>query len=347
VSNQSRLSNPRTAKIALWGGVAFSFVFTAIIWWAGERLNAIPLLPDQGALWYYWKLPQPTFWTRFSVWSLYALHQALFWGLIYYAQTRVQKYSIGIHPVNLWALIMNAVFILLHFIQSHIWYDGLAQDMPVWSSQGSVILMLCAILIMENKRRGMFFGKKAPLSKRVIAFARKYHGYLFAWATVYTFWFHPMVNTAGHLLGFLYMFFLLLQGSLFLTRIHTNRWWTLTQEVMVLFHGTMVAILQGTGIWTMFAFGFGGMFVISQMHGLGWSRLTRWLVGLGYVALALAVYSVKGWGYLNEIVRIPVIEYLVMFVMAGLVALGIWIADRLKPDKLAAEDFQLLNQGKT
>jgi len=78
----------------------------------------------------------------------------------------------------------------------------------------------------------------------------------------------------------------------------------------------------------MFAFGFGGMFVISQMHGLGWSRLTRWLVGLGYIAAVLTIYSSRGWGQLNEIIRIPLIEYLVAFAIAGLIAIGIWIADR-------------------
>ncbi|NCP87058.1 MAG: hypothetical protein CO094_06585 [Anaerolineae bacterium CG_4_9_14_3_um_filter_57_17] len=322
------MENPRSLQIALWGGIAFSLAFTALIWLAGERLNAVPLLPDQGALWYYWKLPNPTFMTHLTAWSFYALHQIALWSLIYYAQTRVQKYATGLHPVNLWALGVNAGFILLHFVQSHLWYDGLAQDTPVWSSQGSVILMLCVILIMENKRRGMFFGAKAPLSKRVMDFARKYHGYLFAWAVVYTFWFHPMVNPFGHLVGFFYMFLLMLQGSLFLTRIHVNKAWTVFQEVTVLFHGTLVAVSQGNGIWPMFAFGFGGMFVISQMHGLGWSRLTRWLVGLGYIAAVLTIYSSRGWGQLNEIIRIPLIEYLVAFAIAGLIAIGIWIADR-------------------
>jgi hypothetical protein len=331
------LSNPRVSKIAFWGGIAFSFAFTALIWLLGERLNAIPLLPDQGALWYYWKLPEPTFWTRLSVWGLYALHQVIFWYLIYYAQTRVKKYTQGIHPVNLWALGLNALFLFLHLLQSHIWYDGLAQDTPVWSSQGSVILMLCAILIMENQRRGMFFGKKAPLSSRIMSFVRHYHGYLFSWATVYTFWFHPMVNAPGHLVGFLYMFLLLLQGSLFLTRMHVNKWWNLVQEVMVLFHGTLVAVFQGNGIWPMFAFGFAGMFVISQMHGLGWSRMTRWAIGIGYMLAALLVYNGRGWVQLNEIIRIPVIEYLVVFIMAGLIGLGIWIADRFKTKTISAE----------
>ena len=131
----------------------------------------------------------------------------------YYAQTRVKKYSTGLHPVNLIALGANVFFILLHFVQTQIWYDGLAQDVSIFSSQGSVILMLVAILLMENKRRGLFWGKKVPLGKRVLSFVRKYHGYLFAWATVYTFWYHPMENTVGHLIGFFYMFLLLIAGQ--------------------------------------------------------------------------------------------------------------------------------------
>ena len=213
--------------------------------------------------------------------------------------------------------------------------DGLAQDVSIFSSQGSVILMLVAILLMENQRRGLFWGKKVPLGKRVMSFVRKYHGYVFAWATVYTFWYHPMENTPGHLVGFLYMFLLLLQGSLFLTRIHINKYWTIVQEVMVAFHGTLVAILQGNGIWPMFAFGFGGMFVISQMHGLGWSKLTRWLVGLGYIAAALVVYSERGWAKLNEIVRIPLIEYLVAFAIAGLIGLGLWLAEHFRKQSVS------------
>ncbi len=43
-----------------------------------------------------------------------------------------------------------------------------------------------------------------------------------------------MEPTNGHLIGFFYMFLLMLQGSLFFTRIHVNRWWTLIQEFLVL-----------------------------------------------------------------------------------------------------------------
>jgi hypothetical protein len=333
----SLLDSPRTAQIALWGGILFSVLFTALIGWAGQRLASVPHLPDQGAAWYYWKLAAPTFWSRFSVWMLYALHQIAFWSLIFYAQTHVRSYTRGLHPVNLAALGMNVFFILLHFVQTHIWYDGLAQDVSIFSSQGSVILMLVAILLMENQRRGLFLGKKISFAKRIGSFARKYHGYLFAWATVYTFWYHPMENTPGHLVGFLYMFLLLLQGSLFLTRLHLNKWWTLTQEVAVGVHGTLVAIFQGQGLWPMFAFGFAGIFILTQMHGLGWSRTVRWLVGGVYIACALLVYSSRGWVQLNEIVRIPVIEYLLVFVLAGLIALGLWIAGRFRRQPAAVQ----------
>jgi hypothetical protein len=324
------METSRAGKLALWGGIGFSMVFTLLIAWSANRLAGVPHLPDQGAAWYFWKLADPTFWSHFTAWMFYALHQITLWSLIFYAQRNVKKYTDGLHPVNLWALAVNAFFIILHLVQTQIWYDGLAQDVSIFSSQGSVILMLVAILLMENQRRGLFWGKKVSLGKRVMSFVRKYHGYVFAWATVYTFWYHPMENTTGHLIGFLYMFLLLLQGSLFLTRIHINKYWTIVQEVTVAFHGTLVAILQGNGIWPMFAFGFAGIFILTQMHGLSLPRWLKWVFTGLFVAGAVLVYSSRGLAQTNEILRIPLIEYVLVFVFAGIIALGIWIADRLK-----------------
>lgn len=320
----------RTDLLVLWGGIIFSLAFTGLIWWAGGRLDAIELLPDQGAAWYYWKLPNPTFWTRATSWTLYLAHQLAIWGLIYYAQKSKLKYSTQLHKVNIIALGVNALFIGLHFLQTHIWYDGLAQDVSIFSSQGSVIVLLVWVMLMENQRRGLFFGKKVPISKQVIRFARKYHGYFFAWATIYTFWYHPMVSTSGHLIGFLYMFLLLLQGSLFFTRIHINKWWMFVNEFAVLVHGTLVAVMQGNGIWPMFAFGFGGVFIITQMHGLGLSRWVKWALLFLYIGAALWVYSERGWAYLNEIIRIPAIDYIAVFVLAGLFWIGLWITSLIR-----------------
>jgi hypothetical protein len=325
------------ASLALWLGIAFSLGFTALIAWAGPRLDAVGLLPDQGAAWYYWKLPEPTVWTRLSVWSLYLLHQVGLWGLIAYAQKTRPAYTGGLHKVNVVALGVNALFILLHFAQTHLFYDGLAQDVSIFSSQGSVIVLLVWVLLMENSRRGLFFGKKAPIRQEIIRFARTYHGYFFAWATVYTFWYHPMVSTPGHLIGFVYMFLLLLQGSLFFTRVHVNKYWTFAQEGLVGIHGTLVAVMQGAGLWPMFFFGFAGIFVITQMHGLGLKRWARLAIFAAFAGSVLWVYSVRGWTQLNEIIRIPLIDYLAVFVLAGLFGGGLWIARRVRGRRVPAE----------
>ncbi len=309
----------------LWIGIGFSLVITTLIWALNPLLAGIELLPDTGYAWYYWKLPNPTFWTRLSVWVSYLAHQIAFWGVIWYSQKNKSKYTTGLHNFNYWALGINAAFILLHLVQTHLWYDGLAQDVPIFSSQASVIIMLVWILIMENNRRGMFFGKRVPISKEIIRFARKYHGYFFAWATVYTFWYHPAVSTPGHLLGFFYMFLLLLQGSMFFTRIHVNKYWTFVQEFTVLIHGSIVAVVQGQGLWPMFAYGFGGIFIVTQLYGLGLKAWQRYaFIGI-YILSALYVYNGRLLAGLLEIIRIPAIDYILIFVLAGI----FWLIIRL------------------
>ena len=137
----------------MWAGVAFSALFTALVWALDYRLQSIELLPDTGASWYYWKLPAPTFWTRAASWGFYLAHQLAIWGIVYYAQSyRKHRYTKGLHRANVWALAANAFFILLHLAQTHIWYDGLAQDTPIWSSQGAVIVLLVWVLLMGNNR---------------------------------------------------------------------------------------------------------------------------------------------------------------------------------------------------
>ena len=87
----------------------------------------------------------------------------------------------------------------------------------------------------------------------------------------------------------------------------------------MLAHGTLVAIMQGEGMWPMFAFGFGGIFVITQMHGLAWSRPVRGLVLAAYCAGVLAVYGPLGWSGLSEVQRVPLIDYAAVFALAGII----------------------------
>jgi len=315
-----------TDRRILWLGIAASFALTALIWALGWIPASVPKLPDQGPAWYYWKLPEPTFWTRLSAWGMYAAHQVAVWGLIYWAQRSKLKYTRELHPVNWWLIGVNLLFVGLHFVQTYIWYDGLAQDVSIFSSQGSVILLLVFVLIMETPRRGLFFGRKVGFRREFIQLIKRHHGYLFSWATIYTFWYHPMEATPGHLIGFLYTFLLLFQGVLIYNRAHINRWWTFALEAAVLVHGTIVAVYQGNGIWPMFFFGFFALIVTTQMYGLPIPNWGRWLIAGSFVAGVIAVYGLtgRGWTRLDEIVRIPIIDFALVGVIYLLWLLGFW-----------------------
>jgi hypothetical protein len=298
-------------------GILACLLITALIVALGPYSSADMFLPDQGNFWYYWKLAEPTFWTHFSAWTLYGLHQLSIWGLIAWAQRQRHRYTRTLHPVNLAALGCNLLFVCLHIVQTRLFYDGLAQDTPVVSSQLSVVFMLVFILIMENTRRGIFFGRKVAFLDRPGGFLRRYHGYYFSWAIIYTFWFHPIEDNLGHLLGIFYTLLLLLQGSLFFTSYHRNRYWTVLLEVFVVIHGAMIAYLtQAGGHWMMFLFGFLGLFVITQMHGIGLTYRARWGVVVLYTLAVLVGYSDRITQAL-EVFKIPLIEYGLAFLCAA------------------------------
>ena len=86
----------------------------------------------------------------------------------------------------------------------------------------------------------------------------------------------------------------------------------------------------------MYFFGFGGIFVITQMHGLGLNRLTRAGLLGAYVAGVLFIYNSRGWDKVNEIIRIPVIDYLAVVILALLFWSGIMVAKMFQRNKLAA-----------
>ncbi|MCB0043280.1 MAG: hypothetical protein KDE23_26510, partial [Caldilinea sp.] len=194
------------------------------------------------------------------------------------------------------------------------------------TSQWSVILMLVMIVMMENPRRGTFFGKKAPFPQRSVQFIRKYHGYIFSWAVIYTFWYHPMETSPGHLLGFLYTFLLLLQGSLFFTRIHVNKYWGFALETAVLVHGTVVAIIAANGLWQMFFFGFAGIVVATTMYGLGLPRWARLSIIAAYIGFALYIYSQIGITKIHQVTWIPLTYYATALVLSLLIGGGVWLA---------------------
>ena len=294
-----------------------------------DRLAAFYRLPDQGAAWYYWKLADPTFWTRFTAWGGYLAHQFLFWGLIWWGQRHRDEMrdKSRLHRWNVIGLIGTFGFVALHYLQTAIWYDGLAQDTSIFSSQGSVILLLIIVLMIEAPRRGLAFGRGGSWLAPVKPVLIRTHGYIFAWATVYTFWYHPMETTWGHLLGFFYTTLLMVQGTFAFTAVHKNRWWTLALELGVLIHGVTVALVAGQEFWTMFFFGFATIFVVTQMHGLGLGRWTRLGLGLAYLAGIAVVYSGRGWVHLEEVLRIPIIDYGLVLLLGGIL---LWITRKVR-----------------
>ena len=169
------------AKQAVNWSIVFSVLLCAAIVGMGGVLSQFEVIPvPEDPLVYEWQLAEQTAWGQLTAWLGFALHQLLIWGTIAYAQKRYSKRDYGntLRPVNLWALGINVVFIVLHYLQSMFFYDGIAQDLPSWTAQFAVALMLIVILGMENQRRGLFFGKKVKFRKAFTDGLRKYHGYL-------------------------------------------------------------------------------------------------------------------------------------------------------------------------
>ena len=270
-------------------GILISAALTAVIGLTAANLSGFQTVGYTGIMFYYpWQLREPDATARLTAWAGYLLHNIIAWGIIYFAQREKPKFGNNLRWFNGAMIATHLVFIVLHIFQTQLFYDGLAQDVPEVTAQGSVAVMLIIIILFETPRRGLIFGKKFKFKERFIQIARKYHGYFFAWATIYTFWYHPTEGTGGHLVGFLYMFMLFIQSALIFNRAHLNRWWTWTLEVFVVIHGTVVALLQGNGLWPMFAFGFGAMIVLTQMYGLGLATWTKRGLAIGFIVLVVA-----------------------------------------------------------
>ncbi len=295
--------------------IAAAAALTALIWLtAGNLASRFDIVNEKYFTFFYpWQTRNPPVMAYVTAWVGYALHNIFVWGILIASQRSRPSYSPEFRWYNWAMLTVNAVFYLLHLVQTQIWYDGLAIAVPEVTSQGSVILMLVMIIILEAPRRGLIFGKKVKFHKRFLQIIRSYHGYIFSWAIIYTFWYHPMENTFGHLAGFFYMFLLFAQSVLIFNRTHRNKYWTFTLETFVLIHGTLVAIYQGNGLWPMFAFGFGAMIVLTQMYGIGLQTWQRRAISVTFLIGVSLFYALSGnFSGLNEVIRIPAIEYLII-----------------------------------
>ncbi|XP_050388334.1 uncharacterized protein LOC126807635 [Patella vulgata] len=344
-----------------------------------ERFLPEPFIPEPGvkgrygpeatARWYYWKLPpnEVTVYTRLFVWICYVLHQVLIWIITFLAQYRQvlhgsnDKYTTTIDKFNYIALALNVGFHLLHLLQTQITYDGTAQDTSIATSQASVIMLVIFILLMELKERGILFGwpvvyntdacsRKLKPDYGPTNLIRRYHGYAFSWAAIYTFWYHPMENTWGHVMGFALTWMIMLQGSLMYTVFHQNKYWRLFVEAFVVIHGTVVAVqtggpaMLGTSIWPMFTFGFSMVLVLTQIFLLSfWRRIHfvfRFLPFFIYIGVVVYMYSWipdkngQTWVRMQEIIRIPLVYYLFLFYVWFLLFVFLKIESKMSNDEV-------------
>ncbi len=305
----------------------FSILVTVLIWLVAPFIQPWynQLIPDQGAEWYYWKLPTRNDFAMVLVWALYLAHQCLIWGGIYWASKNLTAYKSTPSPkltkYNYYMLIVTVVFVFLHLAKTIFLFDGLAQDVPIWTSQGSVIIMLALVLVIENPRRGLFLGKKPgkPFTARVSSFFRRNHQYIIAWALVYTYWFHPDISNDPQLLsGFFYMFLLFTQMILAYTPVHLDKRWIITLESWVAVHAVFVAYFNtanpaigSSDMWPMFFSGFAFMFVFTYMYALDMKKQYRYLVTLAYIVFLAWLYiPAEFGGYGRDITDLMRIEFL-------------------------------------
>jgi len=326
-----QIKKKNTTNKYIFAGVLVSAALTAVIGLTAANLSGFQIVGHTVAFAYPWRLTEPNAAARLTAWAGYLFHNILAWGIIYFAQRQKPKFGNDLRWFNWWMIAVNIIFGLLHIVQTQLFYDGLAQSVPEITALGSVAVMLMIIIILETPRRGLIFGYKFKFKDGFLYIVRKYHSYIFTWAIIYDYWYHPTVGTFGHLMGFYYNFLIIVQATLLFNRAHLNKWWTVFLEVFVLIHAVAVAIFQGQAMWPMFAFGFGAMIILTQMYGLGLNTWTKRGLALGFIVLAVGYYTLTGnAGGMNELIRIPFIDYAVIFLLYGIYLLINWTINLFK-----------------
>jgi hypothetical protein len=336
-NSQPAASRTSRAKWVWLFGVAFAFGFTLLIWVLGPNLERFTsILIDRNDLsWYYWQLPTRDFWAMNLTWGLYLANQISIWAIIYFAQKDRYGFqkttSLGLRKYTLYALVITIAFVAFHLIQTQLLFDGLAQDVPILTSQGSVIILLAIVIIIENQRRGIFLGRKAgkPFTENVAAFFRGAHKYIFAWALIYTFWFHPMATDPQLLSGFFYMFLLFTQLIIAWTPLHLDKRWVIILESYVAIHAVIVAawntsFFGGAEMWPMFLSGFAFMFVFTYMYAVKAPKVVYGLVTAVYVVFLAWLYLPAPYGFGRGIEYLTRAEFLwipmILYGLAGVFA---------------------------
>lgn len=341
IYHQNVVQYPMKERQYFYTWIGFSIAMILLTSLVGA-LIVRPAFPiDQGSLWYYWRLPEPTIAARITGWIGFLLHLGVTWFLVWKG-TQEKQTGLSFSRWNIMLFWAQIIFVLLHLVQTTIWYDSLVYDTPVWLSQVSVIIMLVMMMIILNAKRGLFFGYRFPLPEKAVRFITDIHGYYIILALTFTFWYHPMEATIGHLFGFFYMYLLFAQIIFMNTKTHFQKEWVFILEFFVLVHGTAISLTKNDGMWPMFFFGFAAITVTTQIYLLNLSKNQRRILQLLYLFFALVAYSGllpfanRSFTKLYELSFIPVTEYglsiVIPWIIAGIIGIiGIFKRMLIRP----------------
>ena len=157
----------------------------------------------------------------------------------------------------------------------------------------AVFLALTVALLMQQTERGIVFGFSLHSETLILLtnIVRRFHGYVFTWAVVFTFWHHPAEAGVEHLSGFFIILLFTTQACLMYTTSHLGVIWRILLELQMLFHAVIAEIHRThREVWKMFVSGSLAVFVITQMHAFPLSFLTKSGILAAYILLLYFLY---------------------------------------------------------
>ncbi|KAI3631178.1 hypothetical protein MIR68_010668 [Amoeboaphelidium protococcarum] len=187
-------------------------------------------------------------------WACFITHLSGQWYLIYQARAAKLRGEIDWSDGPEWnpyareMLRWNVFFTIVHFFQTHMYYDGLSAVFPSISALFSGVTSLAVVYIFRCRTRGFILNWTPQSFKQEIdefgLFLKEYHGYISIFGITVNFWHHPMEVTLSHATGFFHTFLLYYQSSLLYQRGHSQKYWTFFLEIMIWVHGATVAYCQ-------------------------------------------------------------------------------------------------------
>ena len=354
----------------LLAAVIFCVIVGLLTHLLGGRLREnFPALPVwRGTLWYRWKslpseearkfslftginFPHSFHLRAKSAWLGFLLHFIFLTVMIIWAQFHFSGrhahncptpsapdwcgWTNELEPIHFVFLAGTGVFILLHLLQTHYKYDGIAQDSPQLVPIIGTVLSLCVLALMQQTERGLVFGYGLEDETFVALtnIARRFHPYVVGWVIVFTFWFHPMEGGLHHLPGLLPLMCTMIQGCLLFSSAHLNPLWRVGLELLGFPHAIYIEWSHpDRGRWKMFLTGVLLTPLVVHFHIFKISVALTTTLLLCYVTLFLFLYRNMPWRKWSEPLHFPATIFFLIFIIYGIIyipykvtnLLGIW-----------------------